>query len=68
MKKIVILATAAFLTSGIAFAQTAPATAKQAKTEKKDCCKKDASGATKSCCKKEGSAACCKKSTTKKKA
>ncbi len=50
MKKIVMLATAAFLFSGVAFAQTAKKEDKKC-AKGKDCCKKDA--ATKSCSTKD---------------
>lgn len=48
MKKILTLATAAFLFTGVAFAH-----------EGKNCCKKE--GEKKECCKKESGKDCCKK-------
>lgn len=58
MKKIVMLATAAFLFSGIAFSQTNQKSTEKAKSSK-ECCKKGDK------CK---DAKCCKKATEKKKA
>jgi hypothetical protein len=56
MKKILVLATAAFLFTGVAFAQTKDKD--QKKTEGKSCCKKDANG--KESCKKDGKDCCSK--------
>ncbi len=49
MKKIIVLATAAFLVSGIAFAH-----GDDKKGKGKECCKKEVKG--KNCCKKEATA------------
>jgi hypothetical protein len=62
MKKLVMLATAAFLFSGIAFSQTTQKTTEKAKATK-ECCKK---GDKK--CDKAKEAKCCKKAATQKKA
>lgn len=62
MKKIVMLATAAFLFSGIAFAQDGKTTGKKEKCTK-ECCKK---GDKK--CDKDKDAKCCKKKAEEKKA
>lgn len=53
MKKLLVLATAAFLVTGVAFAGEGK--------EKKDCSKDK-----KECCKKGGKKACCKKDAAKK--
>jgi hypothetical protein len=66
MKNLIVFATAAFLFTGVAFAQT---TVKdQKKAEGKECCKKDAKGKEtckkdmkdKEACKKEGKDCCSK--------
>jgi hypothetical protein len=49
MKKLLVLATAAFLVTGVAFAQDGKK--KECSKDKKECCKK---GGKKSCCKKDG--------------
>lgn len=56
MKKILVLATAAFLFTGVAFAQTKDGD--QKKAAGKECCKKDAKG--KESCKKDGKDCCSK--------
>jgi hypothetical protein len=56
MKKILVLATAAFLFTGVAFAQTKDKD--QKKADGKECCKKDAKG--KESCKKDGKDCCSK--------
>lgn len=64
MKKLLVLATAAFLFTGVAFAQTTDKD--QKKAEGKECCKKDAKGKEtckkdmkdKEACKKEGKDCC----------
>lgn len=56
MKKILVLATAAILFTGIAFAQTKDGD--QKKAAGKECCKKDAKG--KESCKKDGKDCCSK--------
>ena len=58
MKKLVMLATAAFLFSGIAFAQTDKKNDGKEKGTK-ECCKKEGN----KCC-KDKDAKCCKKTTT----
>ena len=64
MKKIVMLATAAFLFSGIAFSQTNQKPAEKAKSSK-ECCKKGDKKGDKC---KDKDAKCCKKAAEKKKA
>ena len=50
MKKLLVLATAAFLVTGVAFAGEGKEK-KECSKDKKECCKK---GGKKSCCKKDG--------------
>ena len=56
MKKVLVFATAAFLFTGVAFAQTKDKD--QKKADGKECCKKDAKG--KESCKKDGKDCCSK--------
>ena len=50
MKKLLVLATAAFLVTGVAFAGEGKEK-KECSKDKKECCKK---GGKKACCKKDG--------------
>jgi hypothetical protein len=71
MKKLLVLATAAILFTGVGFAQTTEKD--QKKTSGKECCKKDAKGKEtckkdmkdKEACKKEGKDCCSKDKAAK---